>query len=151
MSGTEYHAEELKRREEKKKARADPHIKSEKLLTLASKIGDHDLNSKITKCKQWIAKFHEIRVVITSDPSDTAKAEKIIAEIETQMKEVEGRILQKRNKDGTFRFSIMPTIKKEPAAAAAAAATKTAEKKLLEPENTPLEEQQARSFHTMSF
>jgi translation initiation factor IF-3 len=43
MSGAEYHIEDLKRREEKKEAKKSQSVKGEKLLSLSSKISDHDL------------------------------------------------------------------------------------------------------------
>lgn len=144
MTGAEYHEEEIKRREEKKVARQEKHIKPEKLLTLSNKISEHDLNSKIGKCLKWIEKLHEVRVVITGDPSDVQKTEKIVATIEASMAPVDGRILQKRIKEGVAKFSIMPTIKKqnEP---------EPKPKKLLEPHEPTPQLQQVRSFHTMSF
>lgn len=143
MTSHEYHAEELKKREEKKIARNQPHIKSEKLLSISNKITDHDLNAKINKCKVWIKKMHEVRVVISSDDGDMTKAEKVCGTIEKEMKEVEGRVLQKRNKDNTIKFTIMPTIKKDDQNTKGSA--ENHEKKLLEPEN--LNVQQVRSLH----
>lgn len=148
MTGAEYHAEELKRREEKKEIKKEQHIKSEKLLTIASKIAEHDLHSKIAKCLKWIEKMHEIRVVISGDPDDLQKTEKVFAAIEKEMPSVGGRVLQKRVKDGVIKCSILPTIKKETTETPA----KPAEpKKLLEPENPPTQVQQVRSHHTMAF
>lgn len=147
MTGAEYHAEELKKRDERKSAKKEFHIKSEKLLTLGSKISEHDLRSKLAKCLKWLEKLHEIRVVISGDPSDTEKVEKMFTTIEAGVTIAAGRIVQKRVKDGTVKFSILPTIKK---------ATETppqpaAEKKLLEAENPTVLVQQARSHHTRSF
>lgn len=146
MTGAQYHEEEIKKREEKKESRKEQHLKSEKLLTLSSKISEHDLNSKISKCIKWIAKLHEIRVVVSGDESEPQKTEKIVATIEKEVVPLGGRILQKRVKDGVIKFSIMPTIKKEH--------TETpitpAPKKLLEPENLPAEAH-VRSVHTMAF
>jgi translation initiation factor IF-3 len=143
MTGAEYHEEEIKRREEKKAARQEKHIKPEKLLTLSNKISEHDLSSKIGKCLKWIEKLHEVRVVIAGDTSDLQKTEKIITAIETSVAPINGRILQKRIKEGVAKFSIMPTIKKEE--------PEIKPKKLLDPIAPPLEAQQARSFHTMTF
>lgn len=155
MTGAEYHSQEVKRREEKKEARKEQHIKSEKLLTLSNKITEHDLNSKIAKCVKWIEKLHEVRVSISGDDSEKQKTEKIITAIEEGMKPVAGRILQKRSKDGMVKFSIMPTIKKEPKDKPAenppASATPVQpEKKLLEPDTPPDQVQRARSIHTMA-
>lgn len=113
MTGSEFHSEDLKRREEKKSAKKELHIKSEKLLTLSNKISEHDLNSKIAKCVKWVEKLHEVRVVVSGDDSDLQKTEKIVSVIEQQMVAVHGRILQKRVKEGIVKFSIMPTIKKD--------------------------------------
>lgn len=147
MTGAEFHEEEIKRREEKKAARQEKHIKPEKLLTLTNKISEHDLNSKIAKCLKWIEKLHEVRVVITGDQSELQKTEKILASIETNVAVVNGRVLQKRIKDGVAKFSIMPTIKKE-----TEVVEKTpAPKKLLEVSDPVLTAQQARSVHKMSF
>lgn len=143
MTSHEYHAEELKKREEKKIARNQPHIKSEKLLSLSNKITEHDLLSKINKCKKWIEKMHEVRVVVSADDGDMSKAEKITGVIEKEMKEVDGRVLQKRTKDNNIKFTIMPTIKKEDQHVKGSA--EHHDKKLLEPENINL--QQVRSFH----
>lgn len=160
MTGAEYHSQEIKRREEKKEARKEQHIKSEKLLTLTSKITEHDLNSKIAKCVKWIEKLHEIRVSISGDDKDKQKTDKMIAAIEEGVKPVAGRILQKRTKDGIIKFSIMPTLKKEPkdkpaenppdSAAPASATPAQPEKKLLEPDTPPDQVQRARSIHTMA-
>lgn len=143
MTSHDYHAEELKKREEKKIAKNTPHIKSEKLLSLSNKISEHDLDSKIKKCKNWITKLHEIRVVVSADDGDMTKAEKITGIIEKETKEVEGRVLQKRTKDTTIKFTIMPTLKKEDQHTKGS--TEQHEKKLLEPENLSM--QQVRSFH----
>lgn len=143
MTSHEYHAEELKKREEKKFARNQPHIKSEKLLSLSNKITEHDLLSKVTKCKKWIEKMHEVRVVITADDNDMTKAEKLCATIEKEVKLVEGRVLQKRSKDNTIKFTIMPTIKKEDQHVKGT--HDQHEKKFLEPEHINL--QQVRSVH----
>lgn len=145
MTGAEYHAEDLKRREQKKEAKKEQSIKSEKLLTLSNKIFEHDLNSKLAKCVKWIEKLHEVRVVISGDESDIQKSEKIVTAIEKEMIPIGGRILQKRNKDGTIKFSILPTIKKEPKESPAKPA---APKKLLEVEKPLVEFQQVRSLHS---
>lgn len=164
MTGSEYHCEEMKKREEKKLARTEQHIKSEKLLTLSNKISEHDLRSKIDKCVKWIQKLHEIRVVISGgDESDTQKTEKIVETIEKEMTAVSGRILQKRMKDGVARFSIMPTIKKEAKLvegeskkdekiqAEVTEQKPVADRKLLENVKIKSIDRQIRSHHTMPF
>lgn len=147
MTGAEYHAEELKRREDKKEARKEQHIKPEKLLTLNSKISEHDLNSKIAKCVKWVEKLHEIRVVISGGESDAQKNDKIVSSIAEEMTKYGGRILQKRVKNGEVRFSIMPTIKKEQNEEPPKPETG---KKLLEAAPS-VQIQQVRSHQTMAF
>lgn len=144
MTTHEYHAEELKRRDEKKEARNTPQIKAEKLLTINSKISPHDLDSKIVKIRKWIEKMHEVRVVVTGDSGDMKKAEEISSNIEKAGKEVNARLLQKRTKDNIIRFTVMPDIKgvREKLAAAA---TPEPEKKLLEPTKS-VEVQQVRNY-----
>lgn len=155
MTGADYHSQETKRREEKKEAKKEQHLKSEKLLTLSNKITEHDLGSKIAKCVKWIEKNHEIRVSISGDDSEKQKTEKIIAAIEEGMKPVNGRMLQKRVKDGIVKFTIMPTIKKEPkdkqVESPPPQPTSTQpEKKFLEPDTSPDQVQRVRSIHTMA-
>lgn len=147
MTGSEYLSEDLKNREQKKQARQEAHIKGEKLLSISTKIAQHDLEAKLSKCVKWIEKLHEIRVVITGDPNDSKKNDEIFKTIEEKMQTCEGRVLQKRTKEGTTRFSILPTIKKEKPKVAAESPK---EKSLLEPDKSPVA-QQIKSLHTNSF
>lgn len=140
MTSHEYHAEELKKREEKKEMKSQLQIKSEKLLTINNKITSHDLESKIGKVKKWIEKLHEIRVVVSGEEGNMASAEKIVKKLEDTAKELEARILQKRAKDNAIRFTIMPDIKKEKERAS----TTPHKKELLEPEHLNI--QQVRSY-----
>jgi translation initiation factor IF-3 len=140
MTSHEYHAEELKKREEKKEARGHPQIKAEKLLTINNKISQHDLESKVGKVKKWIEKMHEIRVVVGGEEGNMGGAEKITKTIEEAAKELEARVLQKRTKDNTIRFTLMPNVKKEKEKAS----TAPHKKEFLEPENLNI--QQARSY-----
>ncbi|CRL05981.1 CLUMA_CG018893, isoform A [Clunio marinus] len=156
MTAAEYLSEELKRRNDKKQQRNEIHIKSEKLLTIATKISEHDLHSKIAMCCKWIGKFHEVRVVISGDPSELQKGETIAKAIEDGVAPVEGRILQKRAKNGDVRFSILPTIKKEPnenvkETPGKAAQSINTEKNLLNPDTSFNNVQQIKSYHTMAF
>lgn len=150
MTGSEYHSEDIKRREAERESKKHQHVKHEKLLTLSNKISEHDLNSKIDKCVKWIQKLHEIRVVISGSTSDVQKSEQIASMIEEQVKKVEGRVLQKRNKDGVLKFSIMPTIKKEKDGIAADPLVIHDDKKLLDNHPPPFV-QQVRTFHSKGF
>lgn len=140
MTSHDYHAEELKKREEKKEMRNQAHIKSEKLLTINNKISAHDLDSKVVKVKKWIEKLHEIRVVVGGEEGNMASAEKITKALEDAAKELNARVLQKRTKDNTIRFTIMPDIKKEKEKASIA----PHKKEFLEPDHINI--QQARSY-----
>lgn len=142
MTTHDYHSEDLKRREEKKEARNTPQIKGEKLLTINCKITQHDLDSKLVRVKKWIEKMHEVRVVITGD-GDMKKAESVTNDLEKAGKEVNARVLQKRTKDNTIRFTIMPDIKREKEKTGAA--TVEPVKKLLEPPHT-VDSQQVRNY-----
>lgn len=142
MTGSEFHEEELKRREEKKKARNDPHVKGEKLLTLTSKISEHDLNSKLTKVQTWLRKFYEVRVVLNAGDHETQKAEKIVSTLESGILAL-GKINQKRIKDGHIRFSILPNLTRDQSETDNSTTTKQTN-----PE-TP-SKQQVRSYHTMT-
>lgn len=74
MTGAEYHAEDLKRRAERKASRQDSYIKGEKLLTISHKISDHDLNSRIRNIEKWLLKPYEVRVVINGEASNMSAA-----------------------------------------------------------------------------
>lgn len=140
MTSHEFHAEELKKREDKKDARSQLQIKSEKLLTINNKISSHDLDSKMAKVKKWIEKLHEIRVVVSGEEGNMKSAEKITSDLEEAAKEVHARVLQKRVKDSTIRFTLMPDIKREKEKASSA----PHKRELLEPEHVNM--QQVRSF-----
>lgn len=140
MSSHDYHSEELKKREEKKEAKSQLQIKSEKLLTINNKITSHDLESKLAKIKKWILKLHEIRVVVGGEAGNMSHAEKITNTVEETAKEAGARVLQKRTKDNMIRFTLMPDIKKEKERSSST----PHKKELLEPENLNI--QQARSF-----
>lgn len=70
MTGTEYHAEDLKQREMRKEKKNEA-IKGEKLLLINSKISEHDLESRMKNILKWINKKYEIRVVVSGDNVDS--------------------------------------------------------------------------------
>ncbi|KAH8401041.1 hypothetical protein KR009_002603 [Drosophila setifemur] len=86
--------------------------KSEKSLTIGARITEHDLSSRLKNIVKWLAKRHEVRVLIQggSSGSDDSKAEGIVKSIEQTIKEpqVIGKIVQKRSKGSLIKFSIMP-------------------------------------------
>lgn len=72
MTSSEYHAEELSKRKEKQLARQNASIKGEKLLTLSSRIGEHDLMTGIKKMLKLVEKQYEVKVVIAGDDAEAA-------------------------------------------------------------------------------
>lgn len=75
MSGAEYHTEELKQRElRKKEKKTSGSLKGEKLLMLNANISTHDLETNIKKVVKWISKQYEVRVVISGDSSNVEKS-----------------------------------------------------------------------------
>ncbi|XP_058129367.1 translation initiation factor IF-3 [Anopheles ziemanni] len=109
MSGAEYLTEDLKRREEKKKNKQDAAVKGDKLLTISSRIAEHDLTSKIQNVLKWLNKSFEVRVVITGDGAgNKAKQEDIVQRFEASVKD-SGKIVQKRLRDNDLRFNILPS------------------------------------------
>lgn len=73
MTATEYHEEDIKQKEEKKKNKQGT-IKGEKLVFLNYSIAKHDLEVNIKKIINWITKSLEVRVVINGDSSKMQKA-----------------------------------------------------------------------------
>lgn len=70
MSGSDYHAEDLKQREIRKEKKNDIAVKGEKLLLINSRITEHDLESRIKNIIRWLNKKYEIRVVLSGDSSN---------------------------------------------------------------------------------
>ncbi|XP_044748095.1 uncharacterized protein LOC123309187 [Coccinella septempunctata] len=111
MTGTEYHEEELKQREARKKQKNNSFIKGEKLLFLKDSINDHDLEIHCKKILKWIAKSLQVNVVINGTSSND-KLEKIYSFIEQQIGN-EGRLLQKTLKGTDLKFHIIPPKKEK--------------------------------------
>ncbi|XP_017039223.1 translation initiation factor IF-3 [Drosophila ficusphila] len=86
--------------------------KSEKSLTIGARITEHDLSSRLKNISKWLAKRHEVRILIQGNASgsDESSAERIVKAIELAIKEpqVIGRIVQKRSKGAFVKFSILP-------------------------------------------
>uniref|UniRef100_A0AAG5DN70 Translation initiation factor 3 N-terminal domain-containing protein n=1 Tax=Anopheles atroparvus TaxID=41427 RepID=A0AAG5DN70_ANOAO len=140
MSGSEYLTEDLKRREEKKKSKQDASIKGDKLLTISSRIAEHDLVSKIQNVLKWLNKSLEVRVVVTGDGvGNKAKQEDIAQRFEASVKD-SGKIVQKRLRDNDLRFNILPS----------GGVAQSGKKGLLDATdaNATADSQAARGFHT---
>ncbi|KAK5643757.1 hypothetical protein RI129_007602 [Pyrocoelia pectoralis] len=107
MSGSEYHAEELKLRQNKKLDKPNNALKGEKLLMLNAHISKHDLEVHIKKILKWTSKRYEVRVIVSGDANNTEKCESVYKFLEDNLNK-ETRFLQKRMKGGDLKFQIIP-------------------------------------------
>lgn len=108
MTNAEYHSEELENRKQRQASRQNNAMKGEKLLTLSTKIGEHDLMTGVKKMLKLLEKQHQVRVVIAGDGGqETQTTEKIYSIIEKGVKSI-GKVVQKRNKGNSLRFQILP-------------------------------------------
>ncbi|XP_018576552.1 translation initiation factor IF-3, mitochondrial [Anoplophora glabripennis] len=112
MTGNEYHAEDLKQRDLKKKEKQKGNIKGEKVLIISHNITEHDLQTDIRKISKWITKSYEVRVVINGDSSNIDKAEHVYNYLESALR-TEARFLQKRQKGSDIKFQIYPPKKEK--------------------------------------
>ncbi|KAG7305712.1 hypothetical protein JYU34_009838 [Plutella xylostella] len=108
MSSADYHNEELQKRKEKQESRQQATNKGEKLLTLSTRIGEHDLMTSVKKMLKLLEKQYEVRVVITGEGQESAASEKVYSLIEKNVKD-SGKIVQKRTKGNTLRFQLLPS------------------------------------------
>lgn len=67
MTSADYHEEELQRRKEKQASRLNNSVKGEKLLTLSSRIGEHDLMTGVKKMMKLLEKQYEVKIVIAGE------------------------------------------------------------------------------------
>ncbi|CAG9792001.1 unnamed protein product [Diatraea saccharalis] len=108
MSNTEYHEEELEKRKEKQEARQKTSIKGQKLMSISSKIGEHDLMTFIKKMLKLLEKQYEVKVVLSYDSPDGEQlCEKMFTIIEKNTKS-SGKVVQKRSKGTNLRFQLLP-------------------------------------------
>ncbi|CAH2238776.1 translation initiation factor IF-3, mitochondrial [Pararge aegeria] len=107
MTNAEYHEEEIARRKEKQIARDGNHLKGQKLITLSSRIAEHDLLTGVKKMAKLLEKQYEVKVVISGNENEETKAEKIYSIIEKNLKSV-GLLVQKRSKGNNLRFQLLP-------------------------------------------
>ncbi|CAB3228348.1 unnamed protein product [Arctia plantaginis] len=111
MTNTEYHAEELAKRKEKQTSRQSNN-KGEKLLTLSSRISDHDLMTGVKKMIKLVEKQYEVKVILAGEDAKSSETlEKIYSVIENHVKSM-GRIVQKRIKGNNIRFQVLPVREK---------------------------------------
>ncbi|CAH2092013.1 unnamed protein product [Euphydryas editha] len=107
MTNAQYHEEELARRKEKQAASDNNTIKGQKLITLSSRIADHDVMTGVKKMGKLLEKQYEVKVVISGDENEQTKMERIYTIIEKNLKS-SGRIVQKRIKGNNLRFQLVP-------------------------------------------
>lgn len=70
MTGSEYHQEELKQRELRKKEKGSGDVlRGDKVLILNSVISQHDLSTHVNKIRKWLTKKYEVRISINCDAS----------------------------------------------------------------------------------
>ncbi|XP_039483903.1 translation initiation factor IF-3 [Drosophila santomea] len=86
--------------------------KTEKSLTIGARITEHDLSSRLKNIVKWLAKRHEVRILIQGNASgaDESSAERIVKAIEQTIKEPQliGKIVQRRSKSAFIKFTIIP-------------------------------------------
>lgn len=71
MTNAEYHAEELAKRKEKQTSR-QTNNKGEKLLTLSSRISDHDLMTGVKKMIKLVEKQYEVKVILAGEDAKSS-------------------------------------------------------------------------------
>lgn len=74
MTNAEYHQEEILRRKEKQEARDNNSTKGQKLITLSSRIAEHDLLTGVKKMAKLLEKQYEVKVVISGNENEDSKA-----------------------------------------------------------------------------
>lgn len=101
---------------ETKKEKSDKSLaaaakKTEKSLSIGSRIAEHDLNSRLKNITKWLSKQHEVKILIqATSEQELSNAEKIFKSIEEAIKspQVIGRIVQKRSKGNLIKFNVLP-------------------------------------------
>ncbi|XP_045526250.1 translation initiation factor IF-3, mitochondrial-like [Pieris brassicae] len=111
MTNAEYHEEEISKRKQKQQDKENNFIKGHKLLTLSSRIAEHDLMTRIKKIGKLLEKQFEVRVVITGEESETnSNYDKIYSTIERNLQS-NGNLVQKRQKGSALKFQVLPLRK----------------------------------------
>lgn len=108
MTTSQYLAEEKKNKS--KFDKKNSFIKGTKLVSISSKINNHDINAKVKNMIKWLDKRYEVRIVISND---NGEAESVYSNIAEAVKE-NGKVVQKRMKGADLKFQIVP-LKKEAA------------------------------------
>ncbi|XP_039279510.1 translation initiation factor IF-3, chloroplastic isoform X1 [Nilaparvata lugens] len=103
MSPAELMAEEKSSKKDKKDST------DVKLLSITSKIEEHDLVSKTKNIIKWLNKKNEVRISISNDDN---KGEDVFKRIADTI-EGSGRIVQKRLSNNALKFHILPMKQSE--------------------------------------
>lgn len=77
-------------------------LKGEKTALINCRIGRGDLESKVNNFRKWLIKLHEVRVTITGDTANEI-ADEII-----KMTQDCSRVVQRREKDDSVKFQLLP-------------------------------------------
>lgn len=65
MTGTQLLAEERKSRQDVTQKKSTGSLKGDKILSISSKIAEHDLSSKLKNVKKWLEKNYEVKVTVS--------------------------------------------------------------------------------------
>ncbi|XP_068202250.1 uncharacterized protein mIF3 [Palaemon carinicauda] len=109
ITGREYYEISRAKKEEK----STSGIKGEKTLTLNGNIAANDLKSKLQNIKKWLTKGYQVRVTISAKGGSAENVEGVFNEIKNEVENIEGRILQRREKNGDTKFYVAPPKEKK--------------------------------------
>ncbi|KAF7993286.1 hypothetical protein HCN44_006346 [Aphidius gifuensis] len=109
MNISDFIKEENKAKAEAKEVKENS-IKEDKTITVSSKIGDHDLNTKIKSMLKMLGKRHGIRAVISVDGSQE-KADEVRNKIIESCKEV-AKVVTKSDAAHNFKVTMRPIMQK---------------------------------------
>lgn len=73
MTNAQYHEEELSRRIEKRSASENKSLKGQKLITLSTRIAEHDLLTSVKKMGKLLEKSYEVRIIVSGEANEQIK------------------------------------------------------------------------------
>ncbi|KAK7066963.1 hypothetical protein SK128_004312 [Halocaridina rubra] len=92
----------------KKASKPSPGIKGEKLLSINGTIAEHDLKGKLHNIEKWLKKGFQTKVTISAGGASKEHMEGLFAKIEQEVVNMQGRIVQRREKLDDIKFFIAP-------------------------------------------